>query len=168
MQSIDEYLRPARLKNAKAHKCLLDKLFLVHAFFAFLVGILAVLVPHLFGIFLGEGLHGSFFRWNPDDEQVRLTHVVIRMYGALVFGQGIMCYTMQWVSDGVVRRSVVVAYFVVFLLTEIVLLRSMLTDTHWHSVNALNVGLFFFLTCFYGWVGFAQPPPGFEGLGVCD
>ena len=38
------------------------------------------ILPHFFGFFLGEEWHGSW-RWNPDEGQVKITHVVIRLYG---------------------------------------------------------------------------------------
>ncbi|CAK9084359.1 unnamed protein product [Durusdinium trenchii] len=122
------------------------------------------LLPHFFGFFLGEEWHGTW-RWNPDDGQVKITHVVIRLYGALIFGQGILTWAARETDDGQVRRWVVRAYAVVFSLTTAALLRAQMTDATWHGLNWLNILLFASLAAFYSWFSIVQPPPVFEGLG---
>eukprot|EP00446_Apocalathium_sp_SHHI-4_P015335 CAMPEP_0177199948 /NCGR_PEP_ID=MMETSP0367-20130122/25951_1 /TAXON_ID=447022 ORGANISM="Scrippsiella hangoei-like, Strain SHHI-4" /NCGR_SAMPLE_ID=MMETSP0367 /ASSEMBLY_ACC=CAM_ASM_000362 /LENGTH=194 /DNA_ID=CAMNT_0018648341 /DNA_START=58 /DNA_END=643 /DNA_ORIENTATION=- len=142
----------------------LDLLLLAHTIVAAVCGSLAVLFPHLFGLFLGEGWHGAFLRWNPDDPQVKLTHVIIRLYGALILGQAFIVWHVRHTADGAMRRGIVRAYFVVFSITSLVLLRSHLTDQTWHMSNWVNVLLFTGLAIFYGWFYWFSPPPVFESL----
>lgn len=142
----------------------LNLLLTVHSGVAFCFGLCAFLLPHFFGFFLGEEWHGSW-RWNPDDGQVKITHVVIRLYGALIFGQGILTWAAKETDDGQVRRWVVRAYAVVFSLTTVALLRAQFTDSTWHALNWLNILLFAALAAFYSWFSIVQPPPVFEGLG---
>ncbi|CAE7943214.1 ML4 [Symbiodinium necroappetens] len=122
------------------------------------------MLPHLFGFFLGEEWHGTF-RWNPDDGQVKITHVVIRLYGALILGQSFLTWAAKQTDDGRVRLAAVRAYAVVFGLTTLALLRAQLTDSTWHVLNWLNLLLFACLAAFYGWFSLVQPPAVFEGLG---
>eukprot|EP00927_Polykrikos_kofoidii_P079644 TRINITY_DN7643_c0_g1_i1.p1 TRINITY_DN7643_c0_g1~~TRINITY_DN7643_c0_g1_i1.p1 ORF type:complete len:184 (+),score=30.53 TRINITY_DN7643_c0_g1_i1:63-554(+) len=147
-----------------AQKRRLDTLLTFHACSAAAIGGLAIIFPHMFGIFFGEEAHGSLVRWNPDDGQTKITHVVIRIYGALICGQSIIVWHVRKCSDGELRRALVFAYFVVFSLTSLVLVRSQFTDDHWHTVNWVNISFFVALALFYGWFCFFNPPPTFEGL----
>ncbi|CAE8626670.1 unnamed protein product [Polarella glacialis] len=76
-----------------------------------------------------------------------------------------MVWEVRKTDDGVVRRAIVRAYFVVFTLTTLALLRAQLTDSTWHVANLLNLLLFGALAGFYGWFYWFNPPPVFEGLG---
>eukprot|EP00933_Yihiella_yeosuensis_P000857 TRINITY_DN101370_c0_g1_i1.p1 TRINITY_DN101370_c0_g1~~TRINITY_DN101370_c0_g1_i1.p1 ORF type:complete len:156 (-),score=17.75 TRINITY_DN101370_c0_g1_i1:119-586(-) len=149
--------------SAGFQKQRLNLLFLVHSITAVSVGVLAFLLPHIFGFFLGEEWHGSW-RWNPDDNQVRISHVTIRLYGALILGQAIIVWEARKSEDGTFRRALVRAYFVVFTLTFLALARAHFTDTHFHALNYLNLAMFGALAVFYGWFTWFQPPPVFEGL----
>jgi len=120
-------------------------------------------VTSTFSFFFGEEWHGSW-RYNPDDGQVKITHVVIRLYGALILGQAFIVWHIRKSGDGEVRRGLVRAYFVVFVLTTLVLVRSHLTDDHWNVFNCFNILMFASLASFYGWFSFVSPPPVFEGL----
>ncbi|CAJ1406053.1 unnamed protein product [Effrenium voratum] len=110
----------------------LNLLLTCHTVVAWTIGALAFLLPHCFGFFLGEDWHGSW-RWNPDDGQVKITHVVIRLYGALIFGQGFLTWAAKQTDDGHFRRAAVRAYAVVFGLTTAALLRAQVTDSTWHA-----------------------------------
>ncbi|CAE8713460.1 unnamed protein product, partial [Polarella glacialis] len=145
-------------------KTRLNYLLLAHTVVAATFGTVAFLLPHLFGFFLGEEWHGSW-RFNPEEGQVKITHVVIRIYGALIVGQSLIVWEVRKTDDGVVRRAIVRAYFVVFTLTTLALLRAQLTDSTWHVANLLNLLLFGALAGFYGWFYWFNPPPVFEGLG---
>merc|ERR1711957_927653 len=87
-----------------------------------------------------------------------------QMYGALVFGQSFIVWHARSSADGQMRKGIVRAYFIIFSLTTLVLLRSHFTDTHWHIANVLNLLLFGSLAAFYGWFYLVSPPPVFEGL----
>eukprot|EP00435_Cladocopium_sp_Y103_P048433 s18_g14.t1 len=137
-------------RNARCWQSCLNLLLTVHSGVAFCFGLCAFFLPHIFGFFLGEEWHGSW-RWNPDDGQVKITHVVIRLYGALIFGQGILTWAAKETDDGQVRRWVVRAYAVVFSLTTVALLRAQFTDSTWHALNWLNILLFAALAAFYSW-----------------
>eukprot|EP00930_Biecheleria_cincta_P039071 TRINITY_DN26875_c0_g1_i1.p1 TRINITY_DN26875_c0_g1~~TRINITY_DN26875_c0_g1_i1.p1 ORF type:complete len:163 (+),score=21.39 TRINITY_DN26875_c0_g1_i1:19-507(+) len=150
--------------SATLQKQRLNLLLTAHAAVAAVCGVGAFLLPHLFCFFLGEEWHGSW-RWNPDDGQVKITHVIIRIYGALIVGQAIIVWQVKQTDDGALRRGVVKAYFVVFTLTFLALLRAHLTDSTWHVINWLNILLFGALAAFYGWFSWVNPPPVFEGLG---
>lgn len=150
-------------RAALSQKNRLDVLLACHVFVAALCGSLALLVPHLFGFFLGEEWHGSW-RFNPDEGQVKITHVVIRLYGALILGQAFVVWAVRQSADGYVRRGIVRAYCLVFVLTLLVLLRSHLTDDHWRWHNWANILMFAGLAAFYGWFYYFSPPPVFEGL----
>eukprot|EP00928_Gymnodinium_smaydae_P076835 TRINITY_DN59930_c0_g1_i1.p1 TRINITY_DN59930_c0_g1~~TRINITY_DN59930_c0_g1_i1.p1 ORF type:complete len:190 (-),score=37.88 TRINITY_DN59930_c0_g1_i1:56-571(-) len=151
------------VSGSAAQKGLLDLLLACHGAVAAVSGSLAVLFPHLFGFFLGEEWHGNF-RWNPDDGQVKITHVIIRLYGALILGQALIVWQVRLISDGEIRRGIVRAYFVVFTLTAAVLMRSHFTSDHWHMTNWLNILAFLGLALFYGWFYWFKPPPVFEGI----
>ena len=150
-------------RAALSQKKRLDLLLACHASVAAVSGSLAVLFPHLFGFFFGEQWHGSW-RFNPDDGQVKITHVVIRLYGALIIGQAFVVWVVRQSADGHVRRGIVRAYCLVFVLTLLVLLRSHFTDDHWRWHNWANIILFGALAAFYGWFYCFNPPPVFEGL----
>eukprot|EP00929_Paragymnodinium_shiwhaense_P093682 TRINITY_DN53905_c0_g1_i1.p2 TRINITY_DN53905_c0_g1~~TRINITY_DN53905_c0_g1_i1.p2 ORF type:complete len:161 (-),score=25.88 TRINITY_DN53905_c0_g1_i1:262-744(-) len=148
---------------ALSQKNRLDVLLLVHTAFATSAGVGALLVPHLFAVFLGEEMHGRIFRWNPDDGQTKLTHIVIRIYGALIVGQAVIVWNVRKCNDATIRRAIVQAYCIVFTLTATVLLRAHLTDDGFHPLNLLNIFIFALLAAFYGWFCM-QPPPVFEGI----
>lgn len=150
-------------KEALSQKKRLDVLLTCHCIVAVVAGSFALALPHLFGFFFGEEWHGAM-RFNPSDGQVKITHVVIRLYGALIVGQAFIVWHIRDSPDGNVRKGIVRAYFVAFSLTALVLLRSHFTDAHWHWYNWANISLFSFLAAFYGWFCFCSPPPVFEGL----
>ncbi|CAK0862093.1 unnamed protein product [Prorocentrum cordatum] len=150
-------------RAALGQKKRLDLLLACHASLAAVSGSLATLFPHVFGFFFGEQWHGSF-RFNPDDGQVKITHVVIRLYGSLILGQAFVAWAVRQSADGHLRRGIVRAYCLVFTLTMLVLLRSHFTDEHWHWFNLANIILFAGLAAFYGWFCYFSPPPVFEGL----
>mmetsp|Transcript_101976 Transcript_101976/g.227870 ORF Transcript_101976/g.227870 Transcript_101976/m.227870 type:complete len:164 (+) Transcript_101976:94-585(+) len=150
-------------RSALDSKHRLDLLLTVHTVVAASAGLLALLLPHCFGFFFGEQWHDSW-RYNPDDGQVKITHVIIRIYGALIVGQAFIVWHVKQSADGDVRRGIVRAYFIVFSLSGLVLLRSHLTDDHWNFYNWGNVFGFIGMAAFYGWFYAVNPPPVFEGL----
>mmetsp|Transcript_58760 Transcript_58760/g.140033 ORF Transcript_58760/g.140033 Transcript_58760/m.140033 type:complete len:161 (+) Transcript_58760:117-599(+) len=140
----------------------LDILLLAHAGIACSVGLLALLVPHAFGWFLGEEFHGTW-RWNPDEGQVKVTHVVIRLYGALIFAQTFIVWQVRQCQDLAMRQGIVRAYFVMFFVSTIVLMRAHFTEEHWHPLNWLNLVCFFALAVAYAYFNWAMPMKFFEG-----
>jgi hypothetical protein len=146
----------------------LDSLFLCHALCAASCGALAFVFPHVFGFFLGEEWHDGF-RYNPtDDPEVKVAHVCIRLYGALILGQAPIVWHIRKTESASVRRGVVQAYTLVFTLTTLALVRAILTDDHWHLLAWLNVVLFGGLAAAYGFFSFILPEPVFQGLGKSE
>mmetsp|Transcript_234 Transcript_234/g.791 ORF Transcript_234/g.791 Transcript_234/m.791 type:complete len:162 (+) Transcript_234:94-579(+) len=146
---------------APPQKLGLDLLFYIHAGFACSIGLFAVLTPHLFGWFLGEEFHGSW-RWNPSEGQVKVTHVVIRLYGALIFSQSFIVWQVRRTQDLELRQAVVRAYCIMFMLSSVVLLRAHITEEHWHPLNWLNLLVFMGLTAAYSYFVWAMPMKFFE------
>lgn len=69
------------------------------------------------------------------------------------------------VSDAHVRRALVQAYFAVFALSTLALLRAVLTEGGGLSAwNWLNILLMAALTTFYGWFALYERIAVFEGL----
>eukprot|EP00041_Stephanoeca_diplocostata_P004967 m.54117 g.54117 ORF g.54117 m.54117 type:complete len:201 (+) comp15477_c0_seq4:140-742(+) len=144
------------------------------AYFSGIAGMFAILVPHLAGVFFGEHLHHSI-RYNPaGDPEVKVAHIILRFYGALLIGQAYIVWHARAITDGKVRRTFVQAYAIVFAISLVVLLRAHFTETHFELQNLtwerflLNWGLIFFfalLTAGYAWFSIVMPPVVFSGLG---
>ena len=90
----------------KSTKRRIDALFAGHAIMAGVLGTLAVLLPHLFEWMLVH--HGEKFslRDNSDVSQ-KVTHLVVRLYGALILGQAWIVWHARRISEPAVRRALV-------------------------------------------------------------
>lgn len=90
----------------KSTKKRIDTLFAGHAVMAAVLGGLAVLLPHLFEWMLIH--HGEKFslRDNSDVSQ-KVTHLVVRLYGALILGQAWIVWHARRISEPAVRRALV-------------------------------------------------------------
>ena len=109
--------------------CVLLGLFVVHAAVSLCSGVLAFAFPHLIAFLFGEEYHDRL-RYNPDNETkvfflpcyfpgwvrkqapfdwslLQVTHVVVRIFGALVLGQAWLTWHARKISDGEVRRAFV-------------------------------------------------------------
>ena len=159
--------------TARASRRAVDRLFLAHAAFALAFGLVAFLAPHLFEWFMlhraGEELRlfsGGATR--TDDQKV--THLVIRLFGALVLGQAHIVFSARGIAEPLVRRALVQAYAGVFALMTAALLRATLTEGGGFSplFSAINIISFAALTIAYGWFAFYQPISVFEGLGKAE
>jgi hypothetical protein len=146
-------------------KAQLDTLFLLHGASALLCGLLAFTLPHVFEWFMIHHGESLTFRANSDPES-KVTHLVVRMYGALILAQAWITHNMRQCEDAHARRSLVQAYFGVFLLTTVALLRAQLTPGGFLSAwNWLNILGFAALSAAYGFFAFVQKIAVFEGLG---
>ena len=157
--------------SARATKQTVDAIFLAHAAFALGFGALAFLSPHVWEWFMlhhaGEQLR--FLRSGREtrsDEQ-KVTHLVIRLYGALCLGQAWIVYSARSISEPSVRRALVQAYAAVFALTTASYVRAALTEGGGFSAafSAAVIIAFTVLTALYGYFAVLQPISVFEGLG---
>ena len=70
------------------------------------------------------------------------------------------------INDGSMRRVLVQAYWGVFTLTALSLLRAQVTPGGgMNTLNWINIGLFVGLAGCYGWFAFFEKPSAFEGIG---
>eukprot|EP00397_Hematodinium_sp_SG-2012_P057853 GEMP01072712.1.p1 GENE.GEMP01072712.1~~GEMP01072712.1.p1 ORF type:complete len:149 (+),score=28.38 GEMP01072712.1:59-505(+) len=142
----------------QTNKVKLDRLFLAHAAVSCVVGIVAYVVPGLFGFCLGE----EFLLHHAGDG--KKTDLTVRLYGALLFGQAYIVYKMRRVTEGEVRRALVQAFTAVFTASGLALTRSHFTDESIPLVNWVNMLVVWTLAGFYGHFAFFSPPPIFRGL----
>eukprot|EP00928_Gymnodinium_smaydae_P004028 TRINITY_DN11411_c1_g3_i1.p1 TRINITY_DN11411_c1_g3~~TRINITY_DN11411_c1_g3_i1.p1 ORF type:complete len:183 (-),score=16.66 TRINITY_DN11411_c1_g3_i1:246-794(-) len=147
----------------QGQKSRLNSLLAVHAGIAFFCGSVAIVMPHFFGWFFGEEWHSTLV-WRLEHEHQQVHHVIIRLFGALIFTQGVIVWNVRNCQDGVLRQGIVKAYFIAFSIMALVLLYAHLTAKYWRASNWVNISLFTGLSAFYGWFSFMQPPPVFEGL----
>lgn len=123
----------------------LDMLFAGHIAVAAMAGPLAILLPRAYLWFLHEE--------NPiNDAGLEVSDIVIRLYGSLICGQGILVHAARKSTDANTRRSFVQAYTVVFALTTASLLWAQFTG-HFSSLNWLNILMFGSLLVGYGYFG---------------
>ncbi len=104
-----------------------DILFLFHALFATVLGLCAFLVPHVFEWVLVHHGETLKLRDNAESEQ-KITHLIIRLFGALIMSQGWIVYNARETSDAHTRRSIVQSYFLCFFCSSLALLRAQLTE----------------------------------------
>mmetsp|Transcript_61343 Transcript_61343/g.171676 ORF Transcript_61343/g.171676 Transcript_61343/m.171676 type:complete len:173 (-) Transcript_61343:111-629(-) len=142
----------------------LDQLFAAHAVLAAVCGGAALLLPQLFGIFFRGDVHDELMRFTPGEGQMRLAHVVVRLYGAIILGQAPIAWFARCSTDANLRRGVVQAYFFVFVATVLVLVKALLTEDFWHASGWLNVFLFGGLCASYGWFSCFGPQSVFENV----
>ena len=157
--------------STRATKRTVDTIFLAHAAFAFLFGLVAFLLPHVWEFFMvhhaGEQLRfmRSGKETRTDDQKV--THLVIRLYGALCLGNAWIVFSARKISEPSVRRALVQAYSAVFALMTLALLRASMTEGGSFSFyfSAANIVAFGALAACYGFFAWLQPMRVFEGLG---
>jgi hypothetical protein len=74
-------------------------------------------------------------------------------------------WSARRIEDAYARRALVQAYFIVFLLTTLALLRAQLTPGgHFNMFNWVNIGMFGFLSVYYAYFVFVEKISVFEGL----
>jgi alkylation response protein AidB-like acyl-CoA dehydrogenase len=64
-----------------------DNLFLTHAIMAIVSGLLAFIFPHAFEWFMVHHGEKLAFRDNIGSDEQKVTHLVTRLYGALIISQ---------------------------------------------------------------------------------
>ena len=167
-------LLPLPHLSARASKRAVDTLFLAHAVFALAFGLTAFLVPHVWEWFMahhaGETLRVFRSGANTLNDDQKVTHLVIRLYGALVLGQAHIVYSARAITEPLVRRALVQAYAVVFGLMTAALLRASLTEGGSFSpaFAVANISAFATLTAVYAYFAVLQPIAVFEGLGKAE
>lgn len=134
-----------------------DLLFTVHAAFALIAGLFAILLPHFFEHFMISFHEDGSGGFHPGGE-AKITHLVIRLYGALILAQSWIVWHARTQATGAMRRALVQAYFGMFTITALALLRAQLTTGGgFNAFNWLNIILFAGLAGYYGWWIFVQP-----------
>ena len=86
----------------------IDTLFILHAVFAALVGALGFVAPHVFEWCLIH--HGERLRWRDNGaggDASKVTHLVVRLYCALIAGQAWIVWHARTLSDAHVKRALV-------------------------------------------------------------
>ena len=160
--------------SARASKRAVDTIFLVHSLFALVFGAVAFLVPHVWEWFMahhaGEQLRVFRSGANTLNDDQKVTHLVIRLYGALVLGQAHIVYSARSISEPLVRRALVQAYAGVFGLMTVALLRATLTEGGSFSplFAGANIRAFGALSALYSFFALLQPIAVFEGLGKAE
>ena len=160
--------------SARASKRAVDTIFLAHSLFALVFGAVAFLVPHVWEWFMlhhaGEELRVFRSGANTLNDDQKVTHLVIRLYGALALGQAHIVYAARAITEPLVRRALVQAYAGVFGLMTVALLRATLTEGGHFSplFSAANILAFGVLTALYGYFALLQPIAVFEGLGKAE
>ena len=88
-----------------AQKRKVDLLFLAHAIFALSAGSLAFIAPHVFEWFMVHHGESLTLRANSDAES-KVTHLVIRLYGALILAQAWITWSARK-CDAQIRRAMI-------------------------------------------------------------
>lgn len=153
---------PTDLRSTKRR---VEALFVFHSVFALVAGSLAFALPHVWEFFMIHHGEKLSLRGNTGDSS-KVEHEVIRLYGALILGQAWITWRARAISDAHTRRALIQAYFGVFLLTTLALLRAQLTPGgNLSAANWINIALFAGLTAGYGHFAFFEKVAAFEGLG---
>lgn len=141
----------------------LDRLFVLHSGFSLVIGVVAVLFPHLVGLFFDPS--DELWNWHPGG-QGRAAHLIVRVYGAMLIAQAWIVWNARKVFDARIRKAFVESYFACFLITFLALLRFQLTSSLGETSrwNWINILVFAMLSWFYGWFIFKSPITVFESL----
>jgi hypothetical protein len=143
--------------GSRSQRRRLDALLAAHAVVAAVVGAAAVLAPNVWEWFVlhhaGEALA---VRSTANDDQ-KVTHLVIRMYGALIAAQAYIVASARAHPHAESRRALVRAYTAAFAVTTLALLRAQLTGAGLSGAAWLVIALFAALTGGYGWFAFVEP-----------
>jgi hypothetical protein len=128
-------------------------------------GITAFVFPHLFEFFMVH--HGETLSMRDHSAEDKVTHMVIRIYGALIIGQFWIVWSARKITDSLARRALVQAYTLVFTLTCLGLLYGQLTASPGEGLNNfnwINIGMFGFLALYYFYFCVFEPITVFESL----
>ena len=166
-----------------AQKRKVDLLFLAHAIFALVAGSAAFIAPHVFEWFMVHHGEALTLRSNSDSES-KITHLVIRLYGALILAQSWIVWSARK-CDAQIRKamiqvrplytfvnselptsiSAVQAYWFCFSLTALALIRAQVTGggglNDW---NWINIAMFMGLALCYAWFAFFERISVFDSL----
>ena len=126
----------------------LDTLFLCHMVSALACGLICVIKPRWFLLFLHETLPMNTAGYE-------VSETIIRLYGSLIFAQAWLVKNTRESSDAKVRKSFVEAYAVAFGLTTLVLLYAQYVE-HFSRFNWLNVIFFMSLCAGYSYFVFIE------------
>lgn len=109
--------------------------------------------------------HGEALALRDNSSDSKVTHLMVRLYGALLLAQAWIVFSARRIEDAQARRALVQAYCLCFALSTIAMLRAVLTEGGNLSVmNWLNILLYAALAGLYGWFVFGNRIKVFEGL----
>ena len=126
----------------------LDLLFSSHVISAVVCGIVCIVCPRAFLWFLHETKDLS-------EGGYEVADIVIRIYGALIFGQAWLVYNTRKSGDASARKAFVETYFAVFALTSFCLCHAQV-EGHFSHFNWLNIAFFALLSASYGYFAFFE------------
>jgi hypothetical protein len=149
----------------RATKRRVDFLFLVFSSCSAILGLIAVIVPHLFEWVLIHHGETLSFRANNSDPTQKVEHLTVRLYGSLLLGFAFLIFQVRQSSDALTRRSVVQASWGVCLLSSLSLIRAQLTSggnlSQWNWISIL---FFTALSSFFGYFAWIEKISVFESL----
>jgi len=124
----------------------LELLFSLHAFIALVFGTTSIVYPRIYYFFFVPdwSVYSIDVSWSP------VFSVITRCYGSLILGQSWITFSARKNSNLKIKKALVQAYFIIFLLTFVSLLTAQLKE-NFHFLNWLNVLCFFCLCTFYGY-----------------
>jgi len=98
--------------------------------------------------------------------EAKITHLCVRLLGALVLAQSWVTHSMRACDDATARRALVQACFAASFLATLALLRAQLTPggfmSHWNWISIAGLAA---LSYAYGHFAFVEKLVVFEGLG---
>lgn len=154
------------MENSK-QKRKIDSLFVFHAIISGICGAVAYIFPHFFIslIIHRQDDNTAVFGHQGENNDQKVTYLVVRIYGALIAAQGYIVWNARSITDPWTRRALVQAYTIAFALTLIALLRAQLTEGGGlNGYNWITILLFLGLTMGYGWFVFFEKIKVFESL----
>jgi hypothetical protein len=96
----------------------------------------------------------------------KITHVMIRLYGALVGLQAWFVWNLRKTDDPQLRRNAIAGYAVLFAVSALTLARAQLTEGGGMSPwNWANISVFSALAAAYAYFAVFLPRSSFESLG---
>ena len=151
-------------RSLRSTKAKVNALFSVHAAVTGVFGALAVTLPHVAEWCLIHHGETLALRENMDSAQ-KVTHVVIRLLGALLLASAWLTWFARRSSDAHTRRALVQSHWAVFTLASLVLLRAQVTPGGaMAATNWLTILAFMALALFYAWFAFVERLRVFESL----
>jgi hypothetical protein len=137
----------------KALRRQVDNLFMFTAAFTGIAGLLAVIVPNVFEyICLNHAGESLRLRDNQGD-QTKITHLVIRLLGAMLLALAWIVFSIRQSADAFMRRAIVQAYSLCFIVSSLAMIRAIFTKGgNLSALNYLTTLVYVALASLYGFL----------------